>query len=287
MNLKDMYCPLCSSIDVKIVSRRKKLQHIFCKKCRFSYTIFKDKKEADLCQMRFGDSTISNEWFTYGMFDFHDQRVKLANSTANLRYNYYSNLMGRTVQSILDVGCADGIFYNSYRELGVSWRGIEISEESVKFANSRGVPVEFQDFSNFETNSKYDVIFASQVLEHFLDPNLFMKKCKDLLNPSGILHIDIPNHDGIIGLLTRKMNPFVDDYGGLQPPYHLRAYNKFSLDFLMKKHNIQPKHIQSYANDHKLFGQISIISKKLSSQLMFRFSELFGMGSLLVGIGII
>lgn len=278
-------CPLCFSKRVKIISQRKKLIHLICSDCHFAYTVFSNMHDQDKCKMQYGNSTISNEYFTRGMFVFNEERKKLAGLKANLRYEYYSKLVGKPIKSLLEIGCADGIFYQPYNKLGVHWRGIEISKEAVESAMGKNIPVEFLDFSELKNDVKYDVCFASQVLEHFIDPNIFMKKCYEVLNEGGILHLDVPNHDGVIGLLSRKLNPFVDSYGGLQPPYHLCAYNKQALTFLMNKHGFEIKQVAPYTNDDDLFGQIGLNFNSLKNKLLYRFSGLLNRGSLLVGVG--
>ena len=43
-------------------------------------------------------------------------------------------------------------------------------------------------------NEKYDVVAAFHLLEHLEKPALFIKQIKDLLNPRGILFLEVPNY---------------------------------------------------------------------------------------------
>ena len=51
----------------------------------------------------------------------------------------------------------------------------------------------FGDFFKNLILKKFDVLFASQVVEHIDNPNIFFNKCFEVLNNNGILHIDVPN----------------------------------------------------------------------------------------------
>jgi SAM-dependent methyltransferase len=48
------------------------------------------------------------------------------------------------------------------------------------------------DFLKFITDTKYDCIWASHVLEHQADPGIFLSKCIELLNDDGVLAITVP-----------------------------------------------------------------------------------------------
>jgi len=48
-------------------------------------------------------------------------------------------------------------------------------------------------FPKIEIEQKFDAIVASHVFEHSLEPNFFLKKCKELLNPKGSIFISIPD----------------------------------------------------------------------------------------------
>ena len=140
--------------------------------------------------------------------------------------------------------------------------------------------VKFQ-FINFQFNKKYDVIFASQVLEHIDHPHAFIEKAASLLNHNGLIHVDVPNNESMISFL-RKFMGGISDYGALRPPEHMRAYSKKSLRKLFEIHGFLPLNINSYANDDEVFGQLTINSA--SKNIIFFIQSLLDMQSLLVGI---
>tara|TARA_R110000772_G_scaffold20466_1_gene56645 strand:- start:8489 stop:9259 length:771 start_codon:yes stop_codon:yes gene_type:complete len=50
----------------------------------------------------------------------------------------------------------------------------------------------FGDFNEIEFDNNYDAIWASHILEHQLNPNIFLKKIFSILNEGGYLSIVIP-----------------------------------------------------------------------------------------------
>ncbi|QRM55162.1 class I SAM-dependent methyltransferase [Sinorhizobium sp. BG8] len=48
------------------------------------------------------------------------------------------------------------------------------------------------DFMTFKSTEKYDLVWCSHVLEHQVNPNLFLKKCLSHLNDNGWLAVTVP-----------------------------------------------------------------------------------------------
>jgi len=89
---------------------------------------------------------------------------------------------------IVDVGCGGGILAESLARVGAQVTGIDASEQLIKLAKyhiklNRDISEKVnyiyttvEDFANKESeNSTYDVVVASEVLEHVSDPQLFLK----------------------------------------------------------------------------------------------------------------
>jgi 2-polyprenyl-3-methyl-5-hydroxy-6-metoxy-1,4-benzoquinol methylase len=97
----------------------------------------------------------------------------------------------------LEIGCATGEFCFSLQEMGIDVSGIDISEEAVSVARSRYEAIQFTTgtIADITTEFKYDAIFAFEVIEHLLDPDLFFKKVSQILRPGGFLCITTPNYE--------------------------------------------------------------------------------------------
>ena len=104
----------------------------------------------------------------------------------------------------------------------------------------------------------------------------------DRLRPGGILHLELPNHQSLTAKL-RKISPFISkDYGFIQPPMHLRAYQRKTLQHLVNQLNMETKLITVYANNHPIWGQVR--NWNMFQHLLYFVSGTLGMGSLLVGL---
>ena len=79
----------------------------------------------------------------------------------------------------------------------------------------------FEDFKPSATRT-YDFILMSQVLEHSVDPSVWLLKAKGLLKEGGILIVAVPQFLGLYSFLGLN-DPFIC------PPKHLNFFTKKSL----------------------------------------------------------
>ncbi len=91
---------------------------------------------------------------------------------------------------ILDVGCGYGYLVHSLRRESHRALGIDISSKAIETAN--------KNFGNYFSISstpagKYDLIIATEIIEHVQDPRGFIQQLMESLNPNGALLITTPN----------------------------------------------------------------------------------------------
>ncbi len=82
------------------------------------------------------------------------------------------------------------------------------------------------------------VVFMSQILEHALDVNLWIKKSRDFLVDDGILAIALPNYGSIFRMIMQENEPYI------YPPAHLNFFNPDSLSRLLENHGFKVEAIQ-------------------------------------------
>ncbi|KAJ3659735.1 hypothetical protein Zmor_011409 [Zophobas morio] len=96
--------------------------------------------------------------------------------------------------SILDVGCGVGIFAKPLSRLGADVTGLDCNSEMLKVADvhkqNEGIANLKYILSTIEEHSvayeeKYDVVIASETIEHVLEKELFVKNCIKCLKPGG------------------------------------------------------------------------------------------------------
>ncbi|XP_014219422.1 ubiquinone biosynthesis O-methyltransferase, mitochondrial [Copidosoma floridanum] len=117
---------------------------------------------------------------------------------------------------ILDIGCGGGILSEPLARIGAQVTGLDASKELVDMAKAHVlldknlasrlnyVHTAIEDFSQ-ENKEKFDAVVASEILEHVIDQELFLKSCTEVLKPKGSIFITTFNKNfiswlgGIIG----------------------------------------------------------------------------------------
>src|SRR5579859_549212 len=97
-------------------------------------------------------------------------------------------------ERVLDVGCGYGHTAKHVVARGAHWTGLEVDIEACQAIRGRGLEcihglIETADLPN----EAYDVLIASQVIEHSSEPRTFMKNCARVLRPGGRLFLNTPN----------------------------------------------------------------------------------------------
>jgi 2-polyprenyl-3-methyl-5-hydroxy-6-metoxy-1,4-benzoquinol methylase len=129
----------------------------------------------------------------------------------------------------LDVGCSNGVFVDVSRQRGYDAQGIELSSTAVQAARQRGLPVECATVEDFAPPTRFDTITAFDVLEHVLDPMLFLRSVHRLLVPGGVLALTVPNLASMSRLLMRRRWYFYI------PEEHLFYFNPSCIEKLLAR----------------------------------------------------
>jgi 2-polyprenyl-3-methyl-5-hydroxy-6-metoxy-1,4-benzoquinol methylase len=122
-----------------------------------------------------------------------------------------SKELGRRL-NVLDVGCGNGSNSLPLASLGHYLVGIDISSESIEYAQRRN------PFSNARfmvhnlmeqpLSEKFDFVICSEVLEHLTDPEPLVRAISGVLEPGGLLIITVPNGYGpreVLGRLEQRL----------------------------------------------------------------------------------
>ena len=134
---------------------------------------------------------------------------------------------------LLDIGCGTGLNANFLKEKGYEIYGIDVSKIAIDKFNKKGFKGKIMDISQeleFEENF-FDVIFASEVIEHVSYTEGFLKEIKRVLKPGGILYLSTPNSSfwpyRILSLIGFTLSQ-------TQHKGHVRFFNKDSLSRTLK-----------------------------------------------------
>lgn len=123
------------------------------------------------------------------------------------------------VQSLLDIGCGYGFFVDYARRSIPRVVGIDLNAEVVEVARAAGLPVSCRAAESLIGEETYDCIVLCDVLEHLRQPVDILSMCYALLNPGGVLYVQVPN---LVGFRL----PYGHSWG---LPHHLWQFSPHSL----------------------------------------------------------
>ncbi|MBI3584136.1 MAG: methyltransferase domain-containing protein [Nitrospinae bacterium] len=214
-----MQCPVCEKEDVfNLIETWKEYKLYHCRKCDvvFSHPMknpgseWYEESELYILGKTLCDTTIS--WH-------HDQFI------------HDGKVFG---DSLLDVGCGNGVFMKEAQKLGYKVVGIDFDKENIRIAREQfGLnevfSITLENLIDSYPNKKFDVITFFEVLEHMDSPNNFIKLIKTGLKPGGYIALSVPNRE-------RFLDPLGD---GDYPPNHLTRWNASSISSFLEKRGFE------------------------------------------------
>lgn len=98
--------------------------------------------------------------------------------------------------SILDIGCSSGILLNELVGIGYNANnlyGIDISPEAVQQSKENGIQNSFlMDAASIDLKRKFDILIASDCLEHLENDEEGLGNWHKILNQDGLLLVFVP-----------------------------------------------------------------------------------------------
>lgn len=139
---------------------------------------------------------------------------------------------------ILDLGCGTGVNASNLSAMGHEVVGIDVSPVAIEAYNRNGfngLVCDVIQGTPFASNS-FDLVFASDIIEHLDDPTAMLRESYRVLVRGGILMVTTINSAfwafrlaGLLGLTVTE----------LQHPGHLRFFSKRGLIAQVKEANFK------------------------------------------------
>jgi 2-polyprenyl-3-methyl-5-hydroxy-6-metoxy-1,4-benzoquinol methylase len=137
-------------------------------------------------------------------------------------------------ERVLDVGCGEGAFCAQLAAAGALPLGVEVAEAALERARRRHPDLSFERVEPHGPwpleDSAFDVVWASEVIEHVADTARWLSEVRRVLRPGGRLLLTTPSH----GRLRRTLVALARFEAHFDPVgQHLRFYSRRSLTALL------------------------------------------------------
>ena len=216
--IKQSSCPVCMSKSFYAMPGYEKAYLNRCRNCSLVFSLrIPPNEELQLCYANYGQKEYLSP-ITLKRFD----------ELLNLFEKY------RKTNRILDMGCGYGAFLETAQKKGWEVYGTEFSDKAIEIAEAKGIKVAKAGFSvkDFEPGF-FDLITASEVIEHLPDPCRAISEIKEGVREGGAVYFTTPNFDS---LLRYRLGP---EYNIIDHPEHLSYFNRKSLHHCMKKNGFR------------------------------------------------
>jgi 2-polyprenyl-3-methyl-5-hydroxy-6-metoxy-1,4-benzoquinol methylase len=133
---------------------------------------------------------------------------------------------------VLDVGCGYGYFMRVAHDAGLRPFGLDLSEAAVERASARFPGRVFRGTlsdSALPPEQKFDVIFASHVVEHITAPVEFMRSVVARLKPGGLVALVTPNIESLLSRVSGSR------WVSFKIPEHVAYYSPATITRLIRR----------------------------------------------------
>jgi 2-polyprenyl-3-methyl-5-hydroxy-6-metoxy-1,4-benzoquinol methylase len=241
--------------NIRTWEYKDKFNVVGCSNCNLKYLSPRPSIES------IGKYYSKEEYWGRNLATLEDRNISYELERKGLYNKIYKNIL-RTVGagSIYDVGAGIGLFLTYFKELGWTTHGNEISENAVKYANSKfDIDLRYGNYCDIRIpQKKYDVITFNSSLEHMHDPKNALLKASKMLKNDGLLVVTVPNIESLGFKIFKK------DWLPLHPPKHLYHFSKKTLTNMILQSGFRIDSVSEYYFSHAFYGIYNSLRYKYS-----------------------
>jgi SAM-dependent methyltransferase len=168
--------------------------------------------------------------------------VQLRNPTFRHRRARLAVSIGDREHRILELGCGDGNFLAVMRRAGWRVAGSEFGADTAALVQRRhGIPVFVGSIADrTPPDSPFPVVAAYHVLEHAYHPATWLRRVRQLIEPGGLLHIQVPNDASLTHLMAG------DAWASIVFPQHVYFYRPATLAALLAREGFSVRAVTTW-----------------------------------------
>jgi 2-polyprenyl-3-methyl-5-hydroxy-6-metoxy-1,4-benzoquinol methylase len=223
-------CPICQRIKVTKIYNETLIE---CRNCSHIWADLSLDEE----QMRniYAENYFKGEEYA----DYLADKLILQTNFKN-RLNYLKKLQSPPkFENVLEVGCAYGFFGELMLEKKSKYKGYDISEDAIEYANKQfGNNFSAQNYLLAEQPiEKYSDVFMWDVIEHLPNPSDFIKKISNETSINSRCYITT----GDISTWLPRIQK--DKWRMIHPPTHIHYFTNKSISNLLKQNGFKVEKI--------------------------------------------
>jgi 2-polyprenyl-3-methyl-5-hydroxy-6-metoxy-1,4-benzoquinol methylase len=130
--------------------------------------------------------------------------------------------------SLIDIGCGQGTLLQKVNQICPN-----ASLNGADFTNFKNSPFNFiqhdcnQNFT--DSFSSYDIVVASEVIEHLENPRHFLRELSRITKTGGHILLSTPNPESLTSLISFALRGYHSAFGGKSYPAHITAVAPYDL----------------------------------------------------------
>ncbi|MDG1476881.1 MAG: class I SAM-dependent methyltransferase [Vicingaceae bacterium] len=225
-------CPICYGEDTYLKNQRMSLHQ--CNTCDHTFTVI-DRVEEETYEEDYYLKAHKN-WFANPDFKLFENV-----------YNTAKCILGKEKIRLADVGCGQGAFLkhlqSKFKADAPELNGIDIIKNE-----HPGIKFESGDFLEMKFDVGYNIITSFMVIEHVIDPHLFINKMVESIPNNGVIVVNTINNGSLIYRVARFLNNlgFPTSHDRLYNHHHLQHYTNKSLKTLLEMEGVEVVKIENH-----------------------------------------
>lgn len=196
--------------------------------------------ECRACATLLAESAGGEAGYDYDVY-YHEANLSVPDFIgARLDEIFASFAPYRRTGRLLDVGCGAGSLLEAARRAGWEAVGTEVSRPAVEHARREGFEVFCGDLAEAGfPEGHFDVVTASEILEHLPDPRAMVREIARVVRPGGLFWGTTPHGRG---LSARLLGP---RWSVVSPPEHLQLFSLGGVERMLREAGFRSPRVTS------------------------------------------